>query len=131
MKEKIRNAYLYAYYECYLQTHIYYKAHNNKNFYSIITLGGVLLFLLEFPMLMLIDKTIGVPPKIYFYPFLIGLAYFQLLLTSKFIGDDDLTEKINTFYANKNVVKESRRIALGFVIFCVLFWVFVIRYDGY
>lgn len=129
MKKKLRNAYMYAYYESYLQTHIYYKDHKNKNFYSIITLGGILVLLLEFPILMLVDKTIGVPAKIYLYPTLIGVAYSQLFLTSRLIGDDDLTEKINNFYDDKKVVKESRRIVIGFVILCILFWGFVIRYD--
>ncbi len=126
---KLKNAYLYAYYECYLQTHIYYKEHKNKNFYSIFTLGGILMFLLEFPILMIVDKTIGLPKKIYLYPLIIGFAYLQLLLTSKLVGDDDLTESINTFYDNKKNVKQSRTIVISFVILCILFWVFVIKYD--
>lgn len=126
---KLKSAYLYAYYECYLQTHIYYKEHKNKNFYSIISLGGILVFLLEFPALMLIDKTFGLPKKIYLYPSIIAIAYIQLFLTSKFVGDDDLTEKINTFYENKKLVRESRRIVIIFVIICILFWIFAIKCD--
>lgn len=128
---KIKNAYLYAYYECYLQTHIYYKTHKNKNFYSILSLGFPLWLLLEFPILMIVDKTIGLPSKVFLYPLIIGIAYGYIFATSKLIGDDDLTEKINTFYANKDTVKESRKIALIFVFLCIIFWVFAIKYDYY
>ena len=129
MKDKIKNAYLYAYYECYLQTHTYYKAHKNKNFYSVLSLGFPLWLLLEFPILMIMDKTIGLPPKIYLYPLIIGVAYGYIYFTSWLIGDEDLTDKINAFYDNKKVVRESRRIVLVFVLLCILFWVFVIKYD--
>ena len=47
---KLKNAYLYAYYECYLQTHYYYKTHKNKNFYSVLSLGFPIWLLLWFPM---------------------------------------------------------------------------------
>lgn len=115
--------------ECYLQQHYYYRDHRNKNFYAITTLGAILIFLLELPILMMVDKTIGLPQKIYLYPIIVGIAAFQLFLTTKMIGDNDLTEKINTFYSDKKTVKQSKRIVLVFVILCVLFWVFAIRYD--
>ncbi|REC55984.1 hypothetical protein DRF62_05015 [Chryseobacterium piscium] len=79
---------------------------------------------------MLWYKTIGFPKKIFLYPLLIGITYAHLYFDSWLVGDDDLTEKINTFYDNKKIVKESRRIVLGFVFLCILFWVFVIRYDS-
>lgn len=127
---KIKNAYLYAYYECYLQTHIYYKSHKNKNFYSILSLGFPLWLLLWFPLTILFGNTFEIGK--WMYVILILIAYGYIFATSKLIGDNiDLTEKINAFYANKKVVKESRRIVLCFVILGVLLWIFVLRYDGY
>lgn len=130
MKDRLKNAFLYAYYECYLQMHVYYKRHKDKNFYSILLLGFPLCVLLEFPTLMIIDKTVGLPSKIFLYSLIIVIAYGYILLTSRFIGDDDLTEKINNFYDNKKNVKESRRMVLGFVMLSILFWVFTIKYDN-
>ncbi|WP_299178452.1 hypothetical protein [uncultured Chryseobacterium sp.] len=127
MKNKLKNAYLYAYYECYLQTHIYYKTHNNKNFYSILSLGFPLWLLLWFPLTIFFGNKFAIGK--WMYVILIGIAYGYIFATSKLIGDDDLTEKINAFYDNKKIVKESRRIVLGFVFLCILFWVFVIKYD--
>lgn len=126
---KIKNAYLYAYYECYLQTHIYYKTHKNKNFYSSMTLGFVLFFLLVFPSVIFFGNKFEIGK--WMYLILIGIAYAHLYFDSWLIGDDDLTEKINDFYANKDTVKESRKIALIFVFLCIIFWVFAIRYDYY
>lgn len=126
---KIKNAYLYAYYECYLQTHIYYKTHKNKNFYSSMTLGFVLFFLLVFPSVIFFGNKFEIGK--WMYLILIGIAYAHLYFDSWLIGDDDLTEKINTFYANKDAVKESRKIALIFVFLCIIFWVFAIKYDYY
>lgn len=127
MKEKIKNAYLYAYYECYLQTHIYYKTHKNKNFYSSGTLSFVLALLLIFPAVIFFGNMFDIGK--WMYVILIGIAYAHIYFDSWLIGDDDLTDKINTFYDNKKVVKESRRMVLGFVILSILFWVFVIKYD--
>lgn len=64
------------------------------------------------------------------YVILIIIVYGYIFLTSKLVGDDDLTEKINAFYADKKTVQESKRIVLGFLILCVLFWVFVIMYGN-
>lgn len=127
MENKIKNAYFYAYYECYLQTHIYYKEHKNKNFYSSMALGGVLAFLLIFPAVMFFGNKFKIGK--WMYVILIGIAYGHIYFDSWLIGDDDLTEKINAFYDDKKVVKESRRIVLGFVFLCILFWVFVIMYE--
>lgn len=124
---KIKNAYLYAYYECYLQTHIYYKQHKNKNFYSILSLGFPLWLLLWFPLTIFLGNLFEIGK--WMYIILIGIAYGYIFATSKLIGDNDLAEKINTFYENKKLVRESRTIVIGFVVLCVLFWVFVIKYD--
>lgn len=126
---KIKNAYLYAYYECYLQTHIYYKEHKNKNFYSILSLGFPLWLLLWFPLTIFLGNKFEIGK--WMYVILILIAYGYIFATSKLIGDDDLTEKINSFYANKETVKESRKIVLIFVFLCILFWIFVIKYDYY
>lgn len=126
---KIKNAYLYAYYECYLQTHIYYKTHKNKNFYSSSTLGFVLFFLVIFPSVIFFGNKFEIGK--WMYLILIVIAYAHLYFDSWLVGDDDLTEKINAFYANKKTVKESRKIVLIFVFLCILFWIFVIKYDYY
>ncbi|AZA84676.1 hypothetical protein C1637_07510 [Chryseobacterium lactis] len=126
---KIKNAYLYAYYECYLQTHIYYKTHKNKNFYSSATLGFVLFLLLVFPLVIFLGNKFEIGK--WMYLILIGVAYGHLYFDSWLIGDDDLTEKINAFYANKKTVKESRNIVLIFVFLCIMFWIFAIKYDYY
>lgn len=125
---KLKRAYLYAYYECYLQTHIYYKEHKNKNFYSVLSLGFPIWLLLWFPLTIFFGNKFEVGK--WMYLILIGIAYSYIFFTSHLIGDDDLTEKINAFYSDKKTVKESKRIVLGFVLLCILFWVFVIRYDG-
>jgi len=78
---------------------------------------------------MLWHKTIGFPAKIYLYSLLIGVTYAHLYFDSWLLGDNDLTDKINAFYDNKKNVRESRRIVLGFVLLCILFWVFVIKYN--
>lgn len=78
---------------------------------------------------MLWHKTIGFPAKIYLYSLLIGITYAHLYFDSWLIGDDDLTEKINAFYDDKKVVRESRRIVISVVILCILLWIFAIRYD--
>lgn len=127
MKNKLKNAYLYAYYECYLQTHIYYKDHKNKNFYSGMTLGGVLGFFAIFPAVIFFGNKFEVGK--WMYLILIAIAYGHIYFDSWLIGDDDLTDEINNFYDNKKIVKESRRMVIGFVILCILFWVFVIKYN--
>ena len=125
---KLKNAYLYAYYECYLQEHFLYKSNHNKNFNANTTLGVVLVFLFLFPIMILVNKTIGI--KKYMYILLVIIAYVHIFFTSRITGNDnDLTENINKFYADKKTVKQSKRIVLVFVILCVLFWVFAIRYD--
>jgi len=127
MKNKLKNAYFYAYYECYLQTHYYYKEHKNKNFYSSMTLSGALAFLLIFPGVIFFGNKFEIGK--WMYLILIGIAYGHIYFDSWLIGDYDLTDKINTFYDDKKAVKESRRIVLGFVFLCILFWVFVLKYD--
>lgn len=125
---KLRNAYLYAYYECYFQTHFYYKEHKSKNFYSILALGFPIWLLLLFPMTIFFGKKFELGN--WMYILLLGIAYGFIFGMSKLVGDSDLTDQINAFYADKKTVKESKMIVLGFVILCILFWVFVINYNG-
>ncbi|MBW8359295.1 MAG: hypothetical protein K0M63_05755 [Weeksellaceae bacterium] len=54
----------------------------------------------------------------------------HIYITSWVVGKGDMVEKINGFYADKNTVGESKRIVLGFVVLCILFWVFLVRYYG-
>lgn len=125
--KKLKNAYLYAYYECYSQTHYFYKDHKNKNFYSDQTLSGVILFLLIFPSVLFFGNRFNIGK--WMYLILIAIGYGQIYFTSWLVGEDDLTDKINSFYADKKTIKESRRIVLLFIFFCILFWGFVIWYN--
>ena len=126
---KIKNAFLYSYYECYLQEHHFVKEHRDKNFNANATLGVVIDLLILIPILILINKTIGI--KKYMYIILVIIAYGQIYLTSWIVGEGDLTDQINSFYENKRVVKESRMIVWGFVLLCIAFWTFVIMYNEY
>lgn len=85
---------MYAYYECYLQEHLFYKKKHNKNFNANTTLGAVIGILLIFPLVIIIGNKFNVGKLMYL--FLIIIAYSHIFLTSKLVGGDkDLTEDIS------------------------------------
>ncbi len=129
MKNYIRNAFFYAYYEIYLQEHHFYKRHKDKNFYAVTTFCFIIGFLFYFPLTLLYHKIIGINKA--FYIFIVIFTYMEIYFLSNMIGNNDLAEPINLFYENKKIVTSARYVILGFVMVCILLWIVALTYDPY
>lgn len=129
MKNCIKNAFFYAYYEIYLQEHSFYKRHKDKNFYAITTFCFLIGFLFYFPITLLYHKIIGIAK--FFYVLIVIITYAEIYFLSNIIGNNDLTDNINAFYEKKKTVKNSRKVVWVFVLICLLLWIVAIKYDPY
>lgn len=124
---KLKKAYLYAFYECYRQMYYLYKDNELKKIYATITLGIVLEFTIGLPVTILYLKIIG-SKLLYFFVVFGSLLYF--VLTFIFVGKKDkIYFDIIQFYKNKNELNVYKKIIFIYFLMCLILWFISLYYK--
>ena len=122
----LKNIYLYWYYECYMQTDRWYKDYELKKIYGVCTLNIILSLTIFTPFIILYHKVF----QTHFSKYLIGgISLVFSIFTFYIIGKGDITEKINSYYKDKEQLKKAKFYTKIAALICSCIWILAISYK--